>query len=156
VEVSKFYVDHRPLSHTLQPQLPTQQYFELPLDSESIEIGDTIEVFVGEQTGKRGIVQWFPKGGTHVWFQVSGTRSSICVPAECVKRTHLVKTLQCTKERGYDIRPGDVVSVLRGPEYQRKGVVKSVDFPNGRLTLISDMDFSLVGIIHFDSNISDL
>ncbi|KAG1805827.1 uncharacterized protein BJ212DRAFT_1303892 [Suillus subaureus] len=82
-----------------------------------------------------------PKGGTHLWFQdttltVSGTLSSICVPA----------TVQYTKERGYDIRPGDIVNVLCGPEYQRKGVMTNVDFPNGRLTLISDIDFSLISV----------
>ncbi|KAG2340114.1 hypothetical protein BDR05DRAFT_1002860 [Suillus weaverae] len=124
VEVSKFYLDHCPLCHTLQPQLPTQQYFEQPLDSESIKIGDMIEVLKGVQRGKWGIVQWFPKGGTHLWFQDT----------------------QYTKEKGYDIRPGDIVSVLRGPEYQRKGVVESIDFLNGRLTLISDSDFSLIGV----------
>lgn len=161
MEISKFHLDHRSLSHTLQPRLPTQQYFEHPLDSDSIEIGDMIEVFRGVQRGKRGIVQWFPKGGTHLWFQdtkpmVSGTPSSVCVPAVCVQRTHLNETLQYTKEKGYDVRPGDIVSVLRGPEYQRKGVVESVDFLNGRLTLISDSDSSLVSIIHLDLNVSDL
>ncbi|KAG1738459.1 hypothetical protein EDD22DRAFT_852065 [Suillus occidentalis] len=116
VEISKFYLDHRSLSHTLQPRLLTQQYFKHPLDSGSIEIGDMIEVFRGVQRGQRGIVQWFPKGGTHLWFQdtelmVSGTPSSVCVPAVCVQQTHLNEMLQYTKEKGYDTRPGDIISI---------------------------------------------
>ncbi|KAG1740431.1 uncharacterized protein EDB91DRAFT_1248312 [Suillus paluster] len=56
------------------------------------------------------------------------------------------KTLQFTKERGYDVKPGDVVIVARGPEFQMKGVVQIVDFPNTCLTLISEGDYSLVNI----------
>ncbi|KAG2086017.1 uncharacterized protein F5147DRAFT_659334 [Suillus discolor] len=43
-------------------------------------------------------------------------------------------------------KPGDVVRVARGPEYPAKGVVRSVDFPNTCLTLLSEIDHSLVHV----------
>ena len=108
--------------------------------------------------GKCGIVDWFPVGGAMLWFQDTKTNAaftgneimsitespSIQVPSAMVERTQLSKTLQFTKERGYDVKPGDVESVARGPECQTKGIVQSVDFLNARLTLISESDHSLV------------
>ncbi|KAG0703962.1 hypothetical protein DFH29DRAFT_874067 [Suillus ampliporus] len=155
VELSKYYLDRRPLDHAVPSQLPTQQYFEPPPDSESIEIGDNIRVGDGPHAGKFGIVTWITSGSTHLWFrdvcteddtESSGGLSSISVPTAFVQRTNLTNTLQYTKERGYDVRPGDIVSVVRGPEYQAKGFVHSVDFPNARLTLVSDGDRSLVDV----------
>ncbi|KAG2135082.1 hypothetical protein DEU56DRAFT_756723 [Suillus clintonianus] len=136
-------------------ELPTQQYFEPSPDSESIEIGDNIRVGDGPHAGKFGIVTWITSGSTYLWFrdvctqddtESSGELSSISVPTAFVQRTNLTHTLQYTKERGYDVRPGDVVSVVRGPEYEAKGFVHSVDFPNARLTLVSDGDRSLVDV----------
>lgn len=154
------------MRHTLKSHLPTQQHFEPPSDSDSVEIGDYIEVLYGEHAGKRGIVNWFSKGDTNLWFRdiftVNDTESSlaglsgISVPATMVRRTDLAQTIAFTKERGYDVRPGDTVSVARGPEFGAQGLVQHVDFPNARLSLICDGDKSLVSIIHFDSNISDL
>ncbi|KAG2134235.1 hypothetical protein BD769DRAFT_1385819 [Suillus cothurnatus] len=155
VVVSKYYLDRRPLSHTLPSQLPTQQYFEPPPDSESIEIGDNIRVWNGPQAGKFGIVTWITTGSDHLLFrdicteddtEINGGLSSISVPTAFVQRTNLKQTLQYTKERGYDVRPGDTVSVVRGPEYQAKGFVHSVDYPNARLTLVCDGDRSLVTV----------
>ncbi|KIK32638.1 hypothetical protein CY34DRAFT_65333, partial [Suillus luteus UH-Slu-Lm8-n1] len=70
----------------------------------------------------------------------------IQVPVTLVRRIKLPDTIKYTKEKGYDIRPGDVVSVARGPEYQRMGVVRSVDFPNARLTFLCDSDHSLIDV----------
>jgi len=67
-----------------------------------------------------------------------------------------VQTITYTKEKGYDVRPGDVVSVTCGPEYQAKGVVQSVDLPKARLILLSENDQSLVSTLQHDSSISDL
>jgi ribosomal protein L24 len=165
VVVSKYYLDRRPLSHTLPSQLPTQQYFEPPPDSESIEIGDNIRVWNGPQAGKFGIVTWITTGSDHLLFrdicteddtEINGGLSSISVPTAFVQRTNLKQTLQYMKERGYDVRPGDTVSVVRGPEYQAKGFVHSVDYPNARLTLVCDGDRSLVSSLHLHSSISDL
>jgi hypothetical protein len=69
VEISKYYLDRRPLSHTLNSQLPVQQYFEPPPNSGSIEIGDFIQVLDGEHAGKRGIVDWLSKADTKLWFR---------------------------------------------------------------------------------------
>jgi transcription elongation factor len=154
VEVSKYYLDQRPLTHTRQEQPPTQQLFTPPADVESIQIGDCVEVLVGEHIGKCGIVRWLPKGGGTLWFQ-DGTLY-IPVPIAVVRRTHLphLQTLQFTKDKGYDVKPGDIVRVARGPEYQTKGIVRSVDFPNARLTLLSDIDHSLVSNIFLNLCIS--
>jgi ribosomal protein L24 len=163
VEISKYYLDRRPLSHTLNSQLPVQQYFEPPPDSGSIEIGDFIQVLDGEHAGKRGIVDWLSKADTKLWFRdfftpvdTESGLSSISVPIAMVQRTDLTQTIQYTRERGYDVKPGDVVNVARGPDYGAKGVVQSVDFPNARLTLLCDGDRSLVSTTHLNSGISDL
>ncbi|KAG1789896.1 uncharacterized protein HD556DRAFT_1311079 [Suillus plorans] len=84
VEVSKYYLDHRPLSHTMQGRLPTQQLFEPPPDIESIQIGDHIEVLVGQHTGKSGIIRWLPKASNNLWFQDGSL--SIPVPIAAVRR----------------------------------------------------------------------
>lgn len=114
--------------------------------------------------GKRGVMEWCAKGDTNIWFRDIFTPRntellSISVPAAMVQRTDVtyLKTIQYTKERGYDIRPGDVVTVVRGPEYEAKGVVRLVDFPNAHLTLLCDGDHSLVSMIHLNFHfISDL
>ncbi|KAG2335847.1 hypothetical protein BDR05DRAFT_953778 [Suillus weaverae] len=114
LEVSRYYIDGHPLSHTLQAQLPTQQLFKPPPSVESIQIGDSIDVLVGEHIGKSGI------------------------------RIPNLQTLQFMQDRGYNVKAGDVVKVAHGPEYSTKGVVQSVDFPNAHLTLLAETDHSPV------------
>ncbi|KAG1765585.1 hypothetical protein EDD22DRAFT_845374 [Suillus occidentalis] len=146
VEVSKYYLDQRPLTHMQQERPPMQQLFTPPTDVELIQIGDCVEVLVGEHIGKSGIVRWLPKGGGTLWFQ--DRTLYIPVPIAVVRRIHLphLQTLQFTKDKGYDVKPGDIVRVARGPEYQMKGIIRSVDFPNAHLTLLSDIDHSLVDV----------
>ncbi|KAG2135055.1 hypothetical protein BD769DRAFT_1665010 [Suillus cothurnatus] len=158
VQVSKYYLDHRPIDHMFQPQLSaTQQPYEPPID-ESIQVGDHIEVLLGEHLGKCGIVSWFPAGVTQLWFHDANPifiedeiKHSLGPPilqvaTAFVRRTHLAQTITYTKEKGYDVRPRDVVSVARGPEYQAKGVVQSVDLPKARLRLLSENDQSLIDV----------
>ncbi|KAG2085237.1 uncharacterized protein F5147DRAFT_782149 [Suillus discolor] len=154
VEVLKYYLDRHPLKHTLNLQLPMQQIFEPPHDSDSIEIGDHIEVLCGEHARKHGVVDWFAKGETSLWFRDIFTADrepsisllSISIPVKMFQRTNLAQTIQFTKERGYDIRPGDAVSVVRGPEFGMKGLMQHVDFPNAALILICDSDKSLINV----------
>ncbi|KAG1830940.1 hypothetical protein DFJ58DRAFT_848376 [Suillus subalutaceus] len=54
------------------------------------------------------------------------------------------KLWQFTQDRGYDVRPGDVVRVACGPNYTTKGVIRRVDFINAHLTLLSEIDHSLI------------
>ncbi|KAG1763902.1 hypothetical protein EV702DRAFT_1205303 [Suillus placidus] len=141
VEVSKYYLDRRPLRHTLKSHLPTQQHFEPPSNCDSIEIGDYIQVLDGEHTGRRGIVNWFSKGDTNLWFQdiftANNTEPSltdlatISVPVAMVQWTDLAQTIAFTKEKGYDVRAGDTVSVTCRPEFGARGL------PNARLSLIN-------------------
>jgi hypothetical protein len=163
--VSKYYLDQRLLKHMVHSQLPTQQYFESPKLNNSIEIGDYIEVLKGEHVGKCGVINWFPKGDTklsfHDIFTVDNNESSsgllsISVPIAIVQWMSTTQTIQYTKERGYDVKPGDVMTVVRRPEYEAKGVVQGVDFPNAHLTLLCDIDHTLVSTIHLDSGISDI
>lgn len=125
-------------------------------------------MLAGPHFKKCGIVEWIAMKGTMLWFrdanpllvgddvEPSVGPSRICVPATIVQRTKLPTTISFTKERGYDVKAGDVVSVARGPEYQRRGVVQSVDFPNACLTLLSDGDHTLVSINYYDSSMADL
>ncbi|KAG2364694.1 hypothetical protein BDR07DRAFT_1482164 [Suillus spraguei] len=121
VEVSKYYLDHHPLSHTLQARLPMQQLFNPPSDIESIQKGDHIEVLMGQHIGKSGIVHWLPKAGNDLWFQDGS--SIIPVPIVAVWQIHNLQTLQYTQDKGYDVKPGDVMRVAHGPEYPMKGVM---------------------------------
>ncbi|KAG2067229.1 hypothetical protein BDR04DRAFT_1120628 [Suillus decipiens] len=130
--------------------------FQAPLDSESIEIGDNIQVWDGPHAGKFSIVTWITTRSTYLWFcnicieenvDITDGLSSISVPIAFIQCMNLMQTLQYMKERGYDIRPGDTVSVVHGPEYQGKGFVHSVNYPNARLTLVCDGDRSLVTIL---------
>ncbi|KAG2047192.1 hypothetical protein BDR06DRAFT_976911 [Suillus hirtellus] len=152
VEVSKYYLDRCPLSHTLHSNLQVQQHFEPPPDSNLIEIGDFIQVLDREHTGKCGVVDWLSKGDSNLWFRDLFTPvdksglSSISVPIAMVQWTDLMRTIQYMKERGYDVKPGDTMSVAHGLEYGAKGVVQSMDFPNARLTLLCDSDRSLVNV----------
>jgi len=80
----------------------------------------------------------------------------IQVPVTIIQWTKLPNMLRYTKDKGYDVRPGDVVSVACRPDYQSTGVVQSINIPNARLTFLSDSDHSLISIKHIDSYISDL
>ncbi|KAG1811296.1 hypothetical protein EV424DRAFT_1542578 [Suillus variegatus] len=135
VEVLRYYLDRRPLNHTVQSHFPAQQHFE-PQELDSIQIGDFIEVLEGEHMGKRGVVDWFSQGDNKLWFwdifnmesiESSGGLSSLSVP-----------------ESGYDVRPGDIVTVICGPEYEAKGVVQSVDFPNAHLSVLCDGNHTVI------------
>jgi hypothetical protein len=119
--------------------------------------------------GKWGVMTWVPIGGTQLWFQDESPQTltlyhtkyysrplSIQIPVAFVQWMCLPQTIKFTKEKGYDIQPGDVVRVARGPEYQMKGIVQWVDFPKACLTLLSESDHSLVSEIELDSGISDL
>ncbi|KIK35397.1 hypothetical protein CY34DRAFT_96149, partial [Suillus luteus UH-Slu-Lm8-n1] len=117
---------------------------EPPPDDESIQIGDQIEVLVGQHMGKTGTVRWLPKASNDLWFQDGS--SSIPVPTAAVRRIPNLQTLRFTQDRGYDVKPGDVVKVVRGPEYPTKGVVRSVDFLSAHLTVLSEIDHSLVNV----------
>ncbi|KAG2151042.1 uncharacterized protein EDB93DRAFT_1249538 [Suillus bovinus] len=158
VLISRYYVDRRPLHHMLQTWLPSLQHLEPLPEAESIQIGDHIEVLAGPHFKKCGIVEWIAMKGTMLWFwdtnpllvgddvEPSVGPSRICVPVTIVQRTKLPTTIIFTKERGYDVKAGDMVSVAHRPEYQRRGVVQSVDFPNACLTLLSDGDHTLVEV----------
>ncbi|KAG2337752.1 hypothetical protein BDR05DRAFT_969863 [Suillus weaverae] len=154
VQVSQYYLDRRPLRHSLQGQL-ISQYIEPPPENQTIEIGDFIEVVAGEDVGKSGVVEWVTPGGVMLWFRDVRYPSilenevmlpRIAVPAAIAQRTRLSPTLKFTKERGYDIRPGDSISVARGPEYLATGIVQTVDFSQARLQFLSDDDQSLLDV----------
>ncbi|KAI6016498.1 hypothetical protein EDC04DRAFT_2608443 [Pisolithus marmoratus] len=53
-------------------------------------------------------------------------------------------TLQFSREKGYDVTIGDCVRVARGPAVGIEGLVHSVDFVSGHLTVLAD-DGPLVG-----------
>ncbi|KAG2059221.1 hypothetical protein BDR06DRAFT_968182 [Suillus hirtellus] len=144
VEVSKYYLDRCPLSHMMQARLPMQQLFNPPPNVESIQIGNHIEVVDGQHTGKSGTMHWLPKASNDLWFQDRSL--SIPVPIVAVWWIPDLQTLWYTQDKGYDVKPGDVVRVARGPEYPMKGVVQSIDFPSAHLTILSEIDHLLVNV----------
>ncbi|KAI6024583.1 hypothetical protein EDC04DRAFT_2606369 [Pisolithus marmoratus] len=47
-------------------------------------------------------------------------------------------TLQFSREKGYDVTIGDCVRVARGPAVGIEGLIRSVDFVSGHLTVLAD------------------
>ncbi|KAG0698113.1 hypothetical protein DFH29DRAFT_878242 [Suillus ampliporus] len=132
VKVSMYYLDHCPIDQTLQGHMSTQLYLDPPQESKTVEIGDYVQVLIGDWLGKSGTVQWASNG--FIWFQDDSDllrindRSGVAPPfiqvaATMVECTRLSATLKFTKEHGYDVRPGDVVSVARGPEFRTQGMI---------------------------------
>ncbi|KAG2754082.1 hypothetical protein P692DRAFT_20870194 [Suillus brevipes Sb2] len=155
IGVSKYYLDRCPVDRTLQGYMATPQYVDPPEEPKSIEISDYIKVIIGNLIGKGGLVLW--AAGEFIWFQdeTNILRSDdhtpdmipfLRVQAAMVECTCLPATIKFTKERGYDVRPGDVVSVACGPEFQTKGVVTVVDFINTQLTLDTKGDHALIKV----------
>ncbi|KAG1897337.1 uncharacterized protein F5891DRAFT_982725 [Suillus fuscotomentosus] len=151
VLVSRYYLDRCPLHHILHSSLPTQQHLYSPPESESLQVGDHIEVLAGEHWKKCGIVEWIPTGGTMLWFRDASPVLAgddvesgvgpfrIQVPVTIVQRTKLPNTLRYTKDKGYDVRPGDVT-------IKAKGSYRASTFQTARLTLLSDSDHSLIDV----------
>ncbi|KAG2136153.1 hypothetical protein BD769DRAFT_1385288 [Suillus cothurnatus] len=73
-----------------------------------------------------------------------------------VKCMHLPTMIKFTKECGCNVRPGDHVSIAHGPEFGTKGVVSSVDFPNGQLTLETKMQYFVKVLIRFIMKTSNI
>ncbi|KAG1899890.1 uncharacterized protein F5891DRAFT_980831 [Suillus fuscotomentosus] len=157
IQVSKYYLDRHPLRHTLQAQLalPLLQVVEPPPKQDSIEVGDYVQVFEGEYLGKSGIVEWFPAGSTTLFLRDADLDMNadvmegplpVQVPAAMVQRARLAPIIKYTKDRGYDVKPGDFVSVVRGPEFGTTGFVHSVNFPMARMKIQSSSDYSLIEV----------
>jgi transcription antitermination factor NusG len=153
--VSKYYLDRCPIDRTLQAYMSVPQYVDPPEEPKTIKIGDYVTVTVGNLVGKSGLVLW--ASGEFIWLhdnadlQGSDDHATpfLHVQAAMVERTRLPATIKFTKERGYDVRPGDAVSVARGPEFRTKGVVSAVDFLKAQLTLETEGDHSFVSFIEF-------
>ncbi|KAG1899041.1 uncharacterized protein F5891DRAFT_981437 [Suillus fuscotomentosus] len=116
-------------------------------------VSDTVRVVAGAYTGLEGYIVKKSEDLFHVCQEATNEEAGgnikdqlINVPAALVRQIHSPKTLQFTKEKGYNVKPGDVVTVAHGPEFQTKGVVQTVDFPNAHLTLISEGNYSLVNV----------
>lgn len=155
IEVSKYYLDRRPIDRTLQAYMSAPQYVDPPEEPKIIEIGDYVTVTVGDLVGKSGLVLW--AAGEFIWLhddadlqrsddRTDGATPFLRVQASMVERTRLPATIKFTKERGYDVKPGDAVSVARGPEFRTKGVVSAVDFLKAQLTLETDGDHSFITV----------
>ncbi|KAG1780895.1 hypothetical protein EV702DRAFT_1042602 [Suillus placidus] len=143
IKVSKYYLHHCPVDHTLQAYMLAPQYVDPPDKPKSIKIGDYITVTVGNLIGKCGLILWAT--GEFIWFQDetdlqrSDDHTAVATPS-----------LHLTTEHGYNIRPGDVVSVAHSPKFHTKGVVTEVDFLKALLTLETEGNHSLVTVpLHF-------
>ncbi|KAG2335280.1 hypothetical protein BDR05DRAFT_1006998 [Suillus weaverae] len=132
--------------HTCQEA--TNEEVELPMQPDSNPLPEPKSLQIRDKI--EGEMLWFWAG--------SGIKDPLVhVPVAFVKRIWSSKTLQFTKERGYDVKPGDVVIVACGPEFQTKGVVQIGDFPNAHLTLISEGNHSLIDVpIGFIMKVSNM
>jgi hypothetical protein len=94
-------------------------------------------------------MDWYAKGSTNLWFsdaltehsrETSSGLSSISVSVAMVQQMNLTHTIQHTKDKGYDVRPRDVITVAHGLDYQAKGVMHSIYIPNAHLTILCNSD----------------
>jgi hypothetical protein len=54
--------------------------------------------------------------------------------------TEAASTMKYSKDKGYDVTIGDLISVARGPHFGVQGLVHSVDFVEASLTVVSGED----------------
>ncbi|KAG2112352.1 uncharacterized protein F5147DRAFT_771418 [Suillus discolor] len=124
-------------------------------EHDPFEVGDYVQVFEGEYLGKSGIVEWFPTGSTILFLRDADLDMNVDnmegpplvqVPVAMVQQTCLPPIIEYTKDRGYDVKPGDFMSVVHGPEFWTTGFVHSVDFPTARMKIQSSSDYSLIEV----------
>ncbi|KAH0826000.1 hypothetical protein J3R83DRAFT_7469 [Lanmaoa asiatica] len=120
--VTEGHAEFQVSQHLLESHSPDQQVWapvgvlnpsiaEGPV--EQVQIGDMVEVRHGPHTGKTGFVFSVERPASTLSF-VSSDNVVYKVPTDTVSFTPDRRTLQFSPERGYDVRQGDTITVLRG------------------------------------------
>jgi len=133
----------------------------VPEPTGAILPGDTAVVCHGAYKGAEAPIEWMSINGT-AWIYVQEKEKSfttqtsleqqpsyIMVPVEVheIRVYRAARTLNFTKERGYDVYAGDCVEVARGKWFRSKGTVQAVDFDKASLDLVCEMDGQKVSIL---------
>lgn len=62
----------------------------------------------------------------------------IRISTSIIQQAHITPTIKFTKDRGYNVTPGDIISIAQGPGYLMQGVVESIDLVTAHLVFRSD------------------
>ena len=138
---------------------------------EVVQPGDTAIVHWGPYKGAQALIEWMDLECTQVWIYIKG-REETKVPAVNLllnsREKHIDQkidytmvavnihdiwvqrpsdTLTFSKDKGYDVCPGDSIEVARGNWFRAKGVVQTVHFEKGLLDFVFDADAQKVSLI---------
>ena len=100
--------------------------YPLPATISTIQCSD----FAVVSSGLEGTVEWINHKRTHIWID----QNLEGMPIELVQ-WRPPSTLSFTKERGYDIMIGDIVTVVRGRWHRNIGEVHAVSFADASIIL---------------------
>lgn len=118
--------------------------------TDSVQVGDTAEVKSGSHEGFSGrITQVNRLAGT---LNIIGLHSpfrgrQVEVPLTCVDFTPDHRALRFTADRGYDVRQGDPVVVVRGDFIGKSGMVTQVNLDRKTLDVASTFNPSVCLIL---------
>lgn len=96
---------------------------------EQVEVGDRVEVRRGRHTGATGFVVSVERSAGTLTF-ISLGNVNYKVPIDMVSFTPDHRALQFTPERGYNVKQGDTVIVVRGDYKGSCGTVTRVSLEN--------------------------
>ena len=82
------------------------------------------------------------KGDGWIWVMAIPPKeehySSVIIHEDEVKIRPPENTLAFSKEQGFNVTVGDTLQIARGPHYGVIGIVRSLDFPNAEVEVISE------------------
>lgn len=113
---------------------------------EQVEIGDTVEVRRGSHAGQTGVAFSVERLAGMLSF-MSSDNVLYKVPIDTVSFTPDHRALQFSPERGYNVRQGDVVMVIRGDHRGASGTVINVNLESKILEL-APSESPMVSCVH--------
>ncbi|KAH7905472.1 hypothetical protein BJ138DRAFT_1118437 [Hygrophoropsis aurantiaca] len=102
--------------------------------SDRIQLGDIVEVIHGPSIGMSGMVTWLDPQFAEVTFFNVEQNQNVTVPIMWTTYSPSPHVVRFSKERGYDLKAGDQIRVVRGELYGTPGEVTIVDIVAKTLT----------------------
>lgn len=115
----------------------------IAIEDDSVQIGDAVDVYEGSHRGERGYV-------TEV-HQLAGTLKFVSSREETSGHQFVVpilvtafkpdpRVLKYTVERGFDVRPGEDLIIMRGKHRGKRGIVSRVRLEDKSLDIAHHLE----------------